>query len=338
MAAGNQGLLARADLVSGSCPARETGASSALTTEQRAFFEENGFIAIPEMVPPAEVARIRSILEDLHDRKVGFSQGAQYDALGADDGNQPAKFPQIMQPRQFAPALIKGAFYERAHAMATELLGEGARLKVDISLMKPAALGPATPWHQDEAYHHPEFDSREISFWLALQPTDQTNGCMSFLPKSHSWPVLEHGHPGGDPTIHALECIGDFDPSLAVTCPLPPGGCTLHTSRTLHYAAPNTSGRTRFGYVLIFDTVPVRRTEPRDFPWQRTSVTARSVREKAWRRRGGVLVHMWRQRDRVRLHPRYVAYDVWRLLAAIRNSYGDRRRIELQQHDQSSPG
>ena len=45
--------------------------------------------------------------------------------------------------------------------------------------MKPARIGEATPWHQDEAFQDPMFDYREVSFWLALQPVDEANSCMA---------------------------------------------------------------------------------------------------------------------------------------------------------------
>jgi hypothetical protein len=48
--------------------------------------------------------------------------------------------------------------------------------------MKPARIGDATPWHQDEAFQDPAFDYEEISFWLALQPVDEANSCMAYLP------------------------------------------------------------------------------------------------------------------------------------------------------------
>ena len=167
--------------------------------------------------------------------------------------------------------------------------------------MKPALIGAATPWHQDEAFHDPEFDRWEVSFWLALQPTDQSNSCMTFLPGSHHGPVLRHDHPSGDSRVHALSAIDDFDAAKAIACPLPAGGCTIHTGRTLHSTGPNTSDRPRLAYGLIFDVAPTRRTVPREFPWLRQHVTARDLREQAWRRRGGLLIHLWRQRSRVRV-------------------------------------
>jgi ectoine hydroxylase-related dioxygenase (phytanoyl-CoA dioxygenase family) len=215
--------------------------------------------------------------------------------------------------------LIGSRFYQTARSIAEQLIGGDVRFKADISLMKPALIGAATPWHQDEAFQDPALDYEELSFWLALQPVDETNSCMAYVPRSHEGPVLPHGFPGGDPRIHALECISGFDPRDAVSCPLPAGGCVVHSQRTVHGAGPNVSDRDRMAYVLIFDRVPTPARTLRHFPWREQHRTARAQRELEWRRRGGLLVHLWRQRTRVRLTSvRTLLFDLRRAARAMR--------------------
>lgn len=289
-----------------------------LSRDQVARFRADGFVVLDPFIPADEIRTIRETLLALHAQEKGFREGALFDAIGVDDGRKPMRFPQILHPRAFAPGLIETAFFRYAQAMARQLLGDTARFKADISLMKPARIGAATPWHQDEAFQDPGYDYNEVSFWLALQPTERANSCMEYLPGSHLHPVLPHGFPDGDSRIHALECIGAFDRTAAVACPLPAGGCVLHTQRTLHYAGPNISDRDRLAYVLIFDVVPTRATRQRDFPWRAVHKTARAQREQQWRRGGGLLVHLWRQRMRVRLtSPRHLLFDLRRAVAAM---------------------
>jgi hypothetical protein len=264
-------------------------------------WRRHGFVAVDTGLPASDIAALRDTLARLHDAKVGFTEGALFDATGVDDGSEPARFPQIMHPRSFAPNLTESSFYRMARAMAEQLLGGAVRFKADISLLKPARIGDATPWHQDEAFQDPAYDYQEVSFWLALQPVDEANSCMAYVPGSHLGPVLPHGFPGGDPRIHALECIDGFDPMDAVSCPLPQGGCVIHHGRTVHGAGPNLSDHDRMAYVLIFDLVPTPAREVRHFPWRAQHRTARAQRELQWRRHGGLLVHLWRQRSRVRL-------------------------------------
>lgn len=284
-------------------------------------FRADGFLAFDPGLTQDDIATLRGILAGLHSRKVGFKEGALFDAMGIDDGSAPARFPQILHPRSFAPELVDTAFYRTARGIAEQLLGPGARFKADISLMKPARIGEATPWHQDEAFADPDFEYNEVSFWLALQPVEPANSCMAYVPGSHMGPVLPHGFPGGDSRIHALECVSGFDPGDAVMVPLPAGGCVIHNGRTVHGAPPNTSDRDRLAYVLIFDTVPTQAKRPRSFPWRAEHKTAREQRELAWRRQGGLLVHLWRQRTRLRVTSlRTILFDLRRAARAFRRA------------------
>ena len=90
----------------------------------------------------------------------------------------------------------------------------------------------------------------------------------------------------------------------------------MHTGRTLHGAGPNLSDRNRLAYVLIFDKVPTPVRQPRHFPWREQHRPARARRELEWRRHGGLLVHLWRQRTRIRA--RTLLYDLHRAARAMR--------------------
>jgi hypothetical protein len=292
--------------------------TSSLAADRAAALAKDGFLALPRVIPMSEVAYIRDTLMALHENKAGFREGAQFDALGTDDEDQPARFPQILHPRIFAPGLRTTEFHRVTMEIARQVLGPRVRFKADISFLKPAIVGAATPWHQDEAFHDPRFDYQEISFWLALQPTDRVNGCMEFIPGSHTWPVLEHGRPNGDGRMHALECVAAFDRSKSVVCELPIGGCSIHTARTLHAAGPNASTAPRLAYALLYDLAPVPAAVPRSFPWQAGERTARLAREKDWRRRGGFLIHAWRQRTRLQLDGSRIVADLRRAATALR--------------------
>ncbi len=282
-------------------------------------FRADGFLAFDTGLPAPDIAALRDILKALHNNNVGFEEGALFDAMGIDDGSAPARFPQILHPRSFAPELIGNGFYRLARGIAEQILGSEVRFKADISLMKPARIGGATPWHQDEAFQDPAFDYQEISFWLALQPVDELNSCMAYVPGSQNGPVLPHGFPGGDERIHALECVGGFDPRDAVSCPLESGGCVIHNGRTVHGAGPNVSDRERMAYVLIFDRVPTPAGTLRHFPWRDHHRPARAKRELEWRRHGGLLVHLWRQRSRLRLTSvKALLFDMQRAGRAVR--------------------
>jgi ectoine hydroxylase-related dioxygenase (phytanoyl-CoA dioxygenase family) len=201
----------------------------------------------------------------------------------------------MLGPERFAPKLRQSEFYRNARTIARQILGPEASLKQSHSIMKPARSGAATPWHQDEAFGDPTLDYHEISFWLALQPVDRQNSCMRFIPGSHKWPIVPHVSPGGDNRVHALDCSAAIDDSQAVDGILPAGGCTLHTTKTVHGAGPNDSDDARWAYILVFGIPATPHAGERSYPWQDGKETGRQKRRKAWLSRGGLFVVAWRK-------------------------------------------
>ena len=276
--------------------ASATTSHSLLSEEQLAFLNKNGYVALPAITSGEEVAELRQIIAGLFEKKVGYDQGAYFNFAGAEEDKDGPSIPQIVGPHHFAHQLKRTEFRRNAAAVARQILGPQARFHVDHTMNKPPHTGAATPWHQDEAFKDPRFEYHEISIWMPLQPVNDLNGCMQFVPGTHTGEVLPHRNPNGDARVHALECYEGFTPAQAVACPLPAGGCTIHFGRTIHGAGPNRSDAPRYAYVLIFH-VPVDSTAvqtAREFPWQREKNTARMQRSRRWLREGGKYVNLWR--------------------------------------------
>lgn len=271
-----------------------------VSDQQRARFDRDGFLALDRITSLGDVATIRHEIEELFRRQAGYSEGMFFDFAGS--AAKPGEFsvPQLCGPHRYAPALLRTEFHANAQAIARQLLGREARLTQDHVILKPARPPSAkaegtTPWHQDEAFGDPGLDYHEISFWLALQDVDEINGCMRFVPGSHRRGVMPHAHPGGDPGVHAVDCSAAVDEAEVVSCPLPAGGCTLHTTTTIHGAGPNLSAAPRWAYVAVFGVDPTPSRESRVYPWLAQRETPAMRRRKRWMLRGGAFVHVWRK-------------------------------------------
>lgn len=212
---------------------QDGAASERLSQEQFLAFRTNGFLAIDQFVPIEQVQEIPAIADRLVLERAGQDEGAYFNALGPVEEFH--RFTQILNPHNYSTQLLRSRVMWKARSMATDALEHRARFVTDILFIKPPFVGSETPWHQDEAFRDPGWESHQVNFWLALQPVDRVNGCMEFIRGSHRWDVLLHRPRGGDVRAHALECIGGLDPNDAVACPLPLGGVTLHTGRTAHY-------------------------------------------------------------------------------------------------------
>lgn len=253
-----------------------------LTPEQVAFYHENGYLAIPRLMPDDEVVWMREIYDRLFRERAGRDVGDQFDLAGTDDDDAPAVLPQILGPAKYAPELRESRLWVNAAHVVRQLLGPEAHFGDGHMIFKPARIGAETPWHQDEAYWDPSLDYRSLSIWVPLQEATVENGCMWFVPGSHRLEVLPHRSVGGDVRVHALEVLG-ANTGGAVACPLPPGGATIHGSRTLHYTGANRSEIDRRAYILSGGLPAVPRTDGRTFPWNEVKQTARQARADASR-------------------------------------------------------
>jgi ectoine hydroxylase-related dioxygenase (phytanoyl-CoA dioxygenase family) len=253
-----------------------------LTPQQIDFYQEHGYLAIDVLTTQDEVATMRVIYDRLFQTQAGREEGNQFDLAGTDEDGKEAALPQILGPAKYAPELQNLLARANALQIARQLLGPNATWSGDHAIFKPARSGAPTPWHQDEAYWNPQVDYNALSIWMPLQEATLENGCMQFIPGSHKHDVVPHRPINNDPRIHGLELSeeADVDISTPAICPLPSGGATLHSSRTLHYTAPNLSDVPRRAYIMTFGTSTVARKSERRFPWNEAKITARQERAR----------------------------------------------------------
>ena len=249
--------------------ARLTVESVVLSDEQVAGFFENGFLAVQQMSSPGEIAVICGIYDQLFASKQGQGQGLYTDIPQEAHLEGQYFFPKIHQIYQVAPELCATGFMANARAMATQLFRSDLEFLGGHGFRKPAHSPSETPWHQDQAYHQPNFIFRNVNFWLALQDTPVEAGTMEFTVGSHHGNVVfEHRRPGGVKEAHGLELVDISDLGDIVSCPVPAGGATLHHSYTPHHTPPNKTSEPRRALIAIFATPPTERLEPIQFSWQ----------------------------------------------------------------------
>lgn len=301
--------------------------SSPLRADEIREFEERGFLAIGRLCSPGELLWIRATLLDLLERQTGRDEGNQFDMLGPDLKPTGAIQPQIIKPGVYAPDLLRTKYFRGIQAIARQLLGPETQFSFDHCILKPAGSATATPWHQDEAHQDdPNFQYKQISFWMPLQEATIDNGCMRYVPGSNQGALLPHRDFRNDPRIHAIECPGEhFDESAAATLPVPAGCCILHDGRTLHSALPNRSRHARLAYVLAFTGPPVPRTEPLRYTWNAGKRTAALDRSLGWRRHGGSVVLMLRWLRGFLSDPRKIRIKLRKLRFLIHRNWSRRR-------------
>lgn len=259
--------------------ATRADAATRLSTEQIDRFRRDGFLAIQRITTDAEIAWMCEVYDRLFERKPGWSRGDFFDFAGDDRGPDAPKLPQLLNPSRYEPVLADTIFRANAQAIARQLLGPNARLIFEHAMLKPARTGGETAWHQDSAFYARYTNYRAVTIWMPLQPVDERNGCMQFIPGSQEGPVKGHRRIGDNPRAHGLEAL-DVDRSAAIACPLPAGGATIHADCTLHHAGPNSSDEPRRAYALVFGARSRAFVLREEHPWNRGVETAREARAR----------------------------------------------------------
>jgi hypothetical protein len=260
-----------------------------LSPQQITRFRESGFLVIDTpRIDAEEIARCRRVLDRLMQRQAGQEQG-RYINLGGKDPS-----PQILSPSLYARELRTMSCRPVLLGMAKQLLGEDACFAGDHAVLKPAGLGAATPWHQDEAFRDPDFDYEEISIWIALNDVTIDGSPMAYVPGSHRADVLPHRLHEGDGAAQTIECYAGFEPAEAQLCPIPAGAMIVHHVRTVHGAPANRSVNPRCAYILSYLRPPRPRAAKREFPWLAELRKPNRDRRKRFLLRGGVFIELLR--------------------------------------------
>jgi ectoine hydroxylase-related dioxygenase (phytanoyl-CoA dioxygenase family) len=116
------------------------------------------------------------------------------------------------------------------------------------------------PWHQDNGYGRLE-PMTDVTVWVALVDTDETNGCLWILPGSHHLGLVDHDQAGINPLLREAKVTED-----GVAVRLRAGEAVAFTGLTLHGSGPNRSGVARPGLFVRYCEPQVRMVSEGDRP------------------------------------------------------------------------
>jgi len=142
-----------------------------------------------------------------------------------------------------------------------DLLGDDILIYGTLVFYKPPRDSGYASWHQDSVYSGLHL-TPSTSAWIALTPSNPSNGCMRVIEKSHRMGLLDHANIQDDSNLlRRGERIVTVDESLATDVVLQPGEMSLHQSNIIHGSNPNTSGEPRIGFIVRFITSQIRNRE-----------------------------------------------------------------------------
>ncbi len=221
--------------------------SLALSPEQVASFERDGFVFGINVFDADQVERLRTDLAQLAGpNPPGRELFYEYHANESKDPSS-CLFHALGAWR--TTPLFHDVLWAPMVGMAShQLLGGGVvRFLHDQLFCKPAGHGGNVAWHQDYSYWNWTAPMAHLTCWIALDDVDEENGCLWYVPGSHLWPELPPTGLTGD--MDAVRSVltdsqfADFERRVPVI--LKRGQAAFHHPRTMHGSFPNVSNRPR---------------------------------------------------------------------------------------------
>lgn len=248
--------------------------TAGMTAEQIRQFREEGYVMIPDIFEPEDLAGVRRELEVVVDREARKAQDAGL--LPDLYENEPFE-TRLTCICRHTDAVYKGILGRAGGSHAGEelfkIITHPKLLARVESLVGPEIVGssvyrvrPKVPgwphgvvaWHQDSGYFSPHCDDRLVlTCWMPLVEATVENGCLWVMPRAHDAGVVRH-HTGG--YAGYLVITGDDLPKSeaeAIPVPMPLGGVLFLSNLTPHCSMENTSDTVRWSLDLRYQSADV---------------------------------------------------------------------------------
>ncbi|HEX6441101.1 MAG TPA: phytanoyl-CoA dioxygenase family protein [Stellaceae bacterium] len=214
-----------------------------LTDTQRAAYDSDGFIVVPDVFSPAEIDELRQITDEFVRKAAQIA--ANDEVYDLEDTHSPAepRVRRLKAPHHIHPAYFRASRNDKVVAILKELWGS-VRFDTGKLNMKSAAYGAPVEWHQDWAFY-PHTNDDLAAVGIMLDDATEQNGAMLVVPGSHKGPVFDHHGPNGRfcGAMDPARC--DIDLSKALPCLGKAGSITVHHVRAVHGSATNFSDEQR---------------------------------------------------------------------------------------------
>jgi phytanoyl-CoA hydroxylase len=244
-------------------PSASPAATRKLSLDEFRRFRRDGFVVIPRLVPPEDIAELRSHTEDMMAGRLPEQQpGAPEEYRLPDMGKE-------MTPLERAHAVPRIHMLHRKLALHERYLLHPRVLDILESLIGPDVLALQTMlffkppgssgqgWHQD-TYYIPTHPDTLCGAWIAIDEVDEFNGAMWMAAGSNVEPVFPplveqmwYGdrHVPGVPAVEGVsvtdDAVNQLNPIAAnypqVLVPAKPGDVVFFGGHILHRSKQNVS-------------------------------------------------------------------------------------------------
>ena len=215
-------------------------------------FDREGFITRVPLLNGDQVDALRGELEVLMSPEQAENPlFYEYNLNESADGER--RLFHALGAWRVSPAFHDLIFFGPLVNCAEKLLSGPVRLWHDQLFVKPAHDGSVVAWHQDYSYWTRTVPLAHLTCWIALDDSNEENGCVQYVPGSHRWHLLPRGELADDMNTVVkhlnAEQMEEFKPVPSV---VKAGEASFHHPMTVHGSYENNSDRPRRGVVINF--------------------------------------------------------------------------------------
>ena len=225
-----------------------------VTAEHIAFYNENGYVKLSQVLSPELLERYRMAISE---KVAEFSPDAGPMEKRTTYGKA---FLQVMNLWRESEAVREFVFGRRLARIAAELMGvSGVRLYHDQALYKEAG-GGITPWHADQ-YYWPVSSDKVVTAWVPLQATPLEMGPLAFCEKSHRFQIGRDLEISDESEMTLKQALTSFSHEESA---FDLGEVSFHAGWTFHRAGANSTERPREVFTVIYMDEAMTLAKPRN--------------------------------------------------------------------------
>jgi phytanoyl-CoA hydroxylase len=211
----------------------------------RDFYNENGYVIVPNALSPDEVEELRQETTRLCRGELGPIRGVTPAEPDESDEEVLRKYLCIHFPHKLSPVMKHYLAQSAMVETLTQIIGPNVKCMQSMLFIK-ASGKPGQAWHQDE-YYIPTRDRSLTGGWIAMDNATVENGCLWVIPGSHKhgiiWPQRQHEDRRFDCSGEAIYFPYTDDDAIPVE--VPAGAIVFFNGYLLHRSLPN---RAKSGY------------------------------------------------------------------------------------------
>lgn len=221
-----------------------------LSPREVAQYEERGYLNFGQVVAQESLDRLQAEADRIW---VSINRGYQKEA----SWNQNALVNGVHKES----AELRDVLYRSALPDAmTQLIGPNVKLASNQLVFKQPGDDRPYSWHQDNGFG-PLEPANNVTCWMALDDTNERNGCLWVLAGSHGGGRLDHKQERGRERIALIE-----DESSAIPVLMKAGECLLFHGNLLHMSKGNETEKIRRAFFFRYadaDAIEVLTGAPR---------------------------------------------------------------------------